>query len=150
MSDLQTGHTVTRAYRHPLEIAPLVFGLVFLGVVLAWLLYETEVVSGSDAAWLLPAVLVGAGTLGVVLAALRPRSAAAPYPAWAEPSAAWPGQAYGEDTATAYDELMAHVPPPETPPAGPGEPTPGDPHDTPVTDEPGAEARTEHKERDDD
>jgi hypothetical protein len=59
--------------RHPLEIGPLVFGLVFLGVVAAWGLFELGVVTAADTAWILPVVLIGAGALGVVLALTKPR-----------------------------------------------------------------------------
>jgi hypothetical protein len=63
--------------RHPLEIAPLVFGLVFLGVVAAWGLLEIGVITAADTAWILPIVLIGAGALGVLLALTKPRRAAA-------------------------------------------------------------------------
>jgi hypothetical protein len=63
--------------RHPLEIGPLVFGLVFLGVVAAWGLFELGVVTAADTAWILPIVLIGAGALGVVLALTKPRRAEA-------------------------------------------------------------------------
>jgi hypothetical protein len=59
--------------RHPVEIGPLVFGLVFLGVVAAWGLFELGVVTAADTAWILPIVLIGAGALGVVLALTKPR-----------------------------------------------------------------------------
>ena len=59
--------------RHSLEIGPLVFGLVFLGVVAAWGLFELGVVTAADTAWILPIVLIGAGALGVVLALTKPR-----------------------------------------------------------------------------
>lgn len=58
--------------RHPLELGPLVVGIVFLGIVAAWALVELGVVGLPDAAWLLPAVLIGAGGMGVVLAATKP------------------------------------------------------------------------------
>lgn len=67
MSDRQT------YLRHPLEIAPLVFGLIFLGIVVAWGLFQLDVVSGADAAWILPIVLITAGALGIVLAATKDR-----------------------------------------------------------------------------
>jgi hypothetical protein len=67
MSDRQT------YLRHPLEIAPLVFGLIFLGIVVAWGLFELDVVSGGDAAWILPVVLIASGALGIVLAATKDR-----------------------------------------------------------------------------
>lgn len=61
--------------RHPLDIGALVFGLIFLGAVGAWTLFELDVVSGDDAAWLLPFVLIAAGALGVVLAVTKERRA---------------------------------------------------------------------------
>jgi hypothetical protein len=67
MSDRQT------YLRHPLEIAPLVFGLIFLGIVVAWGLFQLDLVSGADAAWILPIVLIAAGALGIVLAATKDR-----------------------------------------------------------------------------
>jgi len=82
MSETTTGETAsgttttprTAGYqRHPLEIGPLVFGLVFLGVVAAWGLFELGVVTAADTAWILPIVLIGAGALGVVLALTKPR-----------------------------------------------------------------------------
>jgi hypothetical protein len=67
MSDRQT------YLRHPLEIAPLVFGLIFLGIVVAWGLFQLDLVSGGDAAWILPIVLIASGALGIVLAATKDR-----------------------------------------------------------------------------
>ncbi len=67
MSDRQT------YLRHPLEIAPLVFGLIFLGIVVAWGLFQLDLVSGGDAAWILPVVLLASGALGIVLAATKDR-----------------------------------------------------------------------------
>jgi hypothetical protein len=67
MSDRQT------YLRHPLEIAPLVFGLIFLGIVVAWGLFQLDLVSGGDAAWILPLVLIASGALGIVLAATKDR-----------------------------------------------------------------------------
>jgi hypothetical protein len=58
---------------HPLEITPLVFGLVFLGIVAGWALFAAGVVSGGDSAWVMPIVLISAGALGLVVAATRPR-----------------------------------------------------------------------------
>ena len=59
--------------RHPLDIGSLVFGLVFLGGVAVWGLFELDVMSADDAGWLLPVVLVGAGLLGIALAVTRDR-----------------------------------------------------------------------------
>ena len=64
--------------RHPLEITPLVFGLVFLGIVTGWALFETGVLTGASTAWVLPVVLIAAGALGLVLAAVRPGETTSP------------------------------------------------------------------------
>ncbi|HEX2175746.1 MAG TPA: hypothetical protein VHG70_07525 [Nocardioidaceae bacterium] len=104
--------------RHPLEIGPLVFGLVFLGIVAAWALFELDVVSGASAAWILPVVLIVAGALGVVLAATKPQRTRPEYTPVTDPAAAWPApmqdlpepawMAYDQEAtrhaATAYDE----------------------------------------------
>jgi hypothetical protein len=104
--------------RHPLEIGPLVFGLVFLGIVAAWALFELDVVSGASAAWILPVVLIVAGALGVVLAATTPQRTQPEYTPVTDPAAAWPApmqdlpepawMSYDEEAArpaaTAYDE----------------------------------------------
>jgi hypothetical protein len=58
--------------RHPVQTGPLVIGLVFLGIVAVWAAFEADLVSRDDAAWIIPLVLVAAGGLGIVLAALRP------------------------------------------------------------------------------
>jgi len=82
-----------RSYRrHPLEIGPLVFGLVFLGIVAAWGLFELGVVSAADTAWILPIVLIGAGALGVVLALTKPRRTEARDQASRAAAAAYAGQ----------------------------------------------------------
>lgn len=77
--------------RHPLDIASLVFGLIFLGIVAAWGLFELDVVSGADSAWILPMVLIGAGALGVVLAATKERRTRRPA-----------GNLYTDDTDDTY------------------------------------------------
>lgn len=59
--------------RHPLDIGSLVFGLVFLGGVAVWGLFELDVLAADDAAWLLPGVLIGAGLVGIALAATKGR-----------------------------------------------------------------------------
>lgn len=68
--------------RHPLDIGPLVFGLIFLGIVAAWGLFELDVVSGADAAWILPVVMIAAGALGVVLAATKQQRVERRMEAW--------------------------------------------------------------------
>jgi hypothetical protein len=94
--------------RHPLEITPLVFGLVFLGIVAGWALFETGVLTGASTAWVLPVVLIAAGALGLVLAAVRPRQTTGPE---------YPGL---DDTAT---QVAPTTTPEPTEPTEPAEPT---------------------------
>jgi len=90
--------------RHPLDIGPLVFGLVFLGIVAAWGLFELGVVTASDTAWILPIVLIGAGALGVLLAITKPRRTEARQEAMQAAAAAYAGRwvpaGYPEQTGT--------------------------------------------------
>jgi hypothetical protein len=50
---------------HPLNIGYLVVGLVFLGLSASWLLNETGVIEPDGFHWLLPAILLGAGLVGL-------------------------------------------------------------------------------------
>jgi hypothetical protein len=52
--------------RHPLSVAHLVAGLVFLGVAVSWLLRETGVVEAEATGWFLPLTLVVAGAVGLL------------------------------------------------------------------------------------
>lgn len=56
---------------HPLNVSSLVVGLIFLGLAGSWALRETGVIEYSDAAWLLPVLLVIAGAAGLVAAVVR-------------------------------------------------------------------------------
>jgi len=49
----------------PVKIGYLVVGLVFLGLSLTWLLSETGVIEPDGFEWLLPAILLGAGLIGL-------------------------------------------------------------------------------------
>src|SRR4051812_22440999 len=50
---------------HPVNIGYLVVGLVFLGLAASWLLHETGVIEPDGFQWLLPAILLGAGLVGL-------------------------------------------------------------------------------------
>jgi hypothetical protein len=56
---------------HPLNVSYLVVGLVFLGIAGSWALHTAGVVDSGDARWLLPAVLLLAGTVGLVAFAAK-------------------------------------------------------------------------------
>lgn len=65
-------------WRHPLNVAHLVMGLAFLGLVVVWALIVGEVVGGDDIRWLLPVPWVLAGAAGLVATALAARRSSAP------------------------------------------------------------------------
>jgi hypothetical protein len=56
---------------HPLNVGYLVVGLVFLGIAGSWALHETGAVDTGDTRWLVPAVLLLAGTVGLVAFAAK-------------------------------------------------------------------------------
>lgn len=108
MSDPTTTHPTTGYQRHPLEIGPLVFGLIFLGVVAAWGLFELGAVTAADAAWILPIVLIGAGALGVLLALTKPRRTEARQAALAAYAGQWAPAPYPEQEDRAYADTAVH------------------------------------------
>jgi hypothetical protein len=56
---------------HPMNVSALVVGLVFLGLAGSWGLREAGAIDYGDAAWLLPVLLVTAGTIGFVAAVTK-------------------------------------------------------------------------------
>lgn len=56
---------------HPVNVAHLVAGLIFLGLALSWLLAENGVLDAGRLDWVLPAILVAAGGAGVVASVAR-------------------------------------------------------------------------------
>jgi hypothetical protein len=58
---------------HPVNVAHLVMGVAFLGMVLIWALVESGTAATSDLRWLLPVPWVAAGAVGLVATAPRLR-----------------------------------------------------------------------------
>jgi hypothetical protein len=52
--------------RHPVNIAHLVMGLAFLGMVGVWALFQADAVDGGDVRWLLPIPWLLAGLAGLL------------------------------------------------------------------------------------
>ncbi len=59
--------------RHSANVASLVAGVVCCGIALGWILVEAGTLAFSDLGWLLPAVLIGAGGVGVATSIHRGR-----------------------------------------------------------------------------
>ena len=58
----------------PLSVAHLVFGLIFLGAAGLWLIGEGTDADAGDIARLVPAVLIGAGVIGLVAIMVNARN----------------------------------------------------------------------------
>lgn len=67
-TDTSTGDGTSRYEhgRHPVNIAHLVMGLAFLGMVGVWALFQADAVDGGDVRWLLPIPWVLAGLAGLL------------------------------------------------------------------------------------
>ena len=59
---------------HPLNVAYLVVGLIFLGIAGSWALHAGGVIDNAQAGWVLPLVLVLAGVIGLAAFAARAAS----------------------------------------------------------------------------
>lgn len=69
------------------KIGYLVVGLVFLGLATSWLLDETGVIDPGSYEWLLPAILLGSGLIGLFASlgkGLARRSRPEPAPTFAD------------------------------------------------------------------
>lgn len=72
-SDTESAGTTTLTGRHPVNVAHLVMGIAFLGLVLIWSLIVSDAVNGPDIRWLLPLPWVAAGLAGVLATVARAR-----------------------------------------------------------------------------
>ncbi len=52
--------------RHPVNVAHLVMGVAFLGIVVVWALLASETLELAEARWLVPVPFLAAGALGLV------------------------------------------------------------------------------------
>lgn len=59
--------------RHDVDSVSLTFGLIFVGIVNAWLMVETGAAEIDGLRWFFPVLLLGAGAAGVVSSLLRSR-----------------------------------------------------------------------------
>ncbi|WP_310964639.1 hypothetical protein [Nocardioides terrisoli] len=99
--------------RRGTKVTHLVIGLIYLGIVASWALGQGGVIGWGDSAYVFPAVLVGAGLLGLVasLAGRGSRRAPAPAPVDApapEPDA--PAHPTAGPAATAATASTASTP----------------------------------------
>lgn len=60
--------------RHAPSPVALVFGILFCGIALGWLLLTQHVVTLGDLHWALPGLLTGAGVVGILASLGRGRS----------------------------------------------------------------------------
>lgn len=63
-NDLSTG-------RHPVHVAHLILGVVFVGLTLVWALVASDAVALGDIRWLLPIPWIAAGAAGLAAIVLR-------------------------------------------------------------------------------
>lgn len=74
--DEQTEHletTTVDGWRHPVNVAHLVMGIAFAGMVLIWALVVGDVVADDAVRWLMPIPWVSAGVAGLVAMAVGAR-----------------------------------------------------------------------------
>ena len=65
--------TPREGWRHPVNIAHLVMGIAFLGLVGIWAIVQSDLVDGADVRWLMPVPWVFAGAAGLLATTLAAR-----------------------------------------------------------------------------
>jgi hypothetical protein len=63
----------------PVSISPLVFGLIFLGATVLWVIGAATDADAPDLAVVAPAVLIGAGVIGLAATVFNARNARAAH-----------------------------------------------------------------------
>jgi hypothetical protein len=97
--------------RHAPDVVSLVFGTLFAGFAVIWLLNATDVID-SESAWLAgPAILIVAGILGLVVALRPSESSPTPVPRAGEAVGAMGGMAGAAARPVAPDPSQTDVPP---------------------------------------
>lgn len=98
MSSTTSNPAARRTGRHPVSIGHLVMGVAFLGMVLTWGLYESDLVSGDELRWLAPLPWLAAGLAGLAAVTFSSRRRGPAGETWQQPVAAdqEPGTAGGE------------------------------------------------------
>lgn len=82
----QSTHEERPSGRHPVNVAHLVMGVAFLGMVAVWALYETGVVETGDLRWFLPVPWLAAGLAGIAAMTFGPRRTTSPDAGWVPPT----------------------------------------------------------------
>lgn len=85
MSAMTDDNGLIASGRHPVNIAHLVMGIAFLGLVGVWALIQGDVVGSSDVRWLMPVPWVFAGVAGLLATTLTARRNAATRTGRVEP-----------------------------------------------------------------
>src|SRR5215210_9245779 len=70
-TDARLGDRSKQSGRHPINVGHFVMGIAFLGIVLIWILVESDAVTGDDIRWLLPVPWVLAGVAGLLATTRR-------------------------------------------------------------------------------
>lgn len=73
LPDEEPTGAASESWRHPVNIAHLVMGIAFLGLVGIWAIVQSDLVDGADVRWLMPVPWVFAGAAGLLATTLAAR-----------------------------------------------------------------------------